>query len=119
MAKRPMSAYSKVSGASRMTSLPEVSRMKLQIVAGDIYKNRSSITEVLQGMRKSLRNTMTSSEIQSVLKRSNVHMDIVLIKSLLREFGYNWNGPACSFYDLFQSCKRYLYGETEAEENRS
>jgi hypothetical protein len=45
--KRPMSAYSRASGSSRLTALPEVSRMKLQIIAGDIFKNRQVLTEVL------------------------------------------------------------------------
>jgi hypothetical protein len=28
-------------------------------------------------------------------------VEIGNIKALLRELGFNWNGPACSFYDLF------------------
>jgi len=38
------------------------------------------------------------------------------MKALLRELGYNWNGPACSFYDLLQSCKTLMYGSTLDEE---
>ncbi len=108
-----MSAYSRisgVSGASRMTNLPEVSRMKLQIVANDIYKARTAVTEVLQKHKMSLRNTMSSSEMMSVMRKSGMHMDIVNLKSMLRELGFNWNGPSCSFYDLFQRVKTYIYG---------
>jgi hypothetical protein len=40
VSKRPMSAVSRHTSNSRMTNLPEVGRMKLMIIANDIYKNR-------------------------------------------------------------------------------
>lgn len=40
LAKRPMSAATRVTSNSRMTNVPEVSRMKLMIIANDIYKLR-------------------------------------------------------------------------------
>ena len=47
VSKRPMSAVTRVTSNSRMTSVPEVGRMKLMIIANDIYKNGSAISEVL------------------------------------------------------------------------
>ena len=43
-----MSAYT---GASRISNVPEVPRMKLMIVANDIYKNRPAISEILTQAR--------------------------------------------------------------------
>lgn len=40
LAKRPMSAASRITSSSRMSNLPVVGRMKLMIIANDIYKNR-------------------------------------------------------------------------------
>ena len=45
--KRPMSAATRTSIGSRMTNVPEVPRMKLMIIANDIYKNRAAISEIL------------------------------------------------------------------------
>jgi len=84
-----------------MTNLPEIGRMKLMIIANDIYKNRSSISEALKQNNSSLRNLMSSSEISSYFKKVNMFIEIGHVKCLLRELGFNWNGPACSFYDLF------------------
>lgn len=44
MTKRPMSA---VTRGSRITNVPDVGRMKLMIIANDIYKHRSAISDVL------------------------------------------------------------------------
>ena len=35
-----MSAVTRITSNSRMSALPEVGRMKLMIIANDIYKNR-------------------------------------------------------------------------------
>lgn len=32
-------------------------------------------------------------------------MDIGLIKALLKDLGYNWNGPACTIVELLQKLK--------------
>lgn len=45
IAKRPMSAATRVTSASRMSNVPELGRMKLMIIANDIYRNRSAITD--------------------------------------------------------------------------
>lgn len=46
--KRPMSAVTRVTSNSKITNVPEVNRMKLMIIANDVFKNRSAISEVLQ-----------------------------------------------------------------------
>jgi hypothetical protein len=38
--KRPMSAVTRTTNNSRMTNVPEIGKMKLMIIANDIYKNR-------------------------------------------------------------------------------
>jgi len=38
--KRPLSAFTRNTNNSRMSNIPEVSRMKLALIANDIYKNR-------------------------------------------------------------------------------
>ena len=43
---RPMSAATRVTSQSRMTSLPEVGRMKLMIIANDVYRNRQGIIDI-------------------------------------------------------------------------
>ena len=99
--KRPMSAVTRVSASTRVTNIPEVPRMKLMIIANDIYRNRPAISEVLNQSKLSLRDTISSSQIQSILKKTGIFVDVLNIKALVREFGYNWNGASCSFYDLF------------------
>lgn len=59
---------------------------------------------------------MSSSEIQSTLKKMGIFIEIGNIKALLRELGFNWNGPACSFFDLFQQTKLFIYGNSQEEE---
>lgn len=61
--KRPMSAVTRVTSNSRITNVPEIGRMKLMIIANDIYKNRSAITETLAQVKTSMRDTLSSSEI--------------------------------------------------------
>jgi hypothetical protein len=58
----------------------------------------------------------SSGEIQIILRRIGINVDIGHLKALLRELGYNWNGPSCSFFDLFSSLKVMLYGSTDDEE---
>lgn len=96
--RRPMSA---VTRGSRMTNVPDVARMKLMIIANDIYKHRSAISDILSQQKSSLRNTVSSSEIQSTLKKASIFIEIGNIKALVRELGFNWNGPSCSFFELF------------------
>ena len=45
LAKRPMSAASRVTTGSRMSNLPEVGRMKLMLIANDLHRNRQAIID--------------------------------------------------------------------------
>ena len=112
IAKRPMSAVTK---NSRMTNVPEIGRMKMMIIANDIYKNRSAIADTLGLAKQSMRNVVSSSEIQALLKKSGIFIEIGNIKALLRDLGFNWNGPACSFIELFHMCKQLLFGQSQEE----
>jgi hypothetical protein len=50
------------------------------------------------------------------MKKTGIYIEVNNIKALLKELGFNWNGPACSFYELFTGCKNYIYGKTVEEE---
>lgn len=43
--KRPMSAVTRLSSASRISNVPDIGRMKMMLIANDLYKNRQAITE--------------------------------------------------------------------------
>jgi len=43
--KRPMSAVTRISSASRMSNVPDIGRMKIMLIANDIFKNRQAISE--------------------------------------------------------------------------
>ncbi len=38
--KRPMSAVTRITTGSKVSNVPDIGRMKLMIIANDIYKNR-------------------------------------------------------------------------------
>lgn len=86
---------------SFISNLPEMPAGRLYQVADSIYRHRSTITDVLKGSKFGLRNGISSSQIFATLKKAGIFVEIVHIKCLLREFGYNFNGVACSFLDLF------------------
>jgi hypothetical protein len=46
-----------------MSQVPELGRMKLMIIANDIYRNRQGISDVVNTLKKSLRDTLSSSEL--------------------------------------------------------
>ena len=109
-AKRPMSAYTRGSNNSRLTNVPEVSKVRLNLMASDIFKSRSDITELLKSDHGNLRDNLSSSEIQSLLKRVGLFIEIGHVKALLKELGFNWNGKACSMKSLFQKCQEFGHG---------
>jgi len=108
---RPMSAASRFTGRdSKMTYVPDLSRQQLMIVATDIYRNRQPISEILKSANSNMRVVMSSSQILGLTRKIGIFMEIAHLKGLLRELGFNWNGPSCSFLDLFAACKGFLYG---------
>jgi len=40
LTKRPMSAVTRVTSASRVTNVPDIGRMKLMLIANEIFRNR-------------------------------------------------------------------------------
>ncbi len=87
-----------------MINVPELGRMKIMIIANDIFRNRAVISEIVSANKRSLRDALSSSEIHALLKKTGIYVELGHLKSTLREFGYNWNGVSCSFFDLFKSC---------------
>jgi hypothetical protein len=64
IAKRPMSAASRITSASRMTNVPDIGRMKLMLIANDIHRNRQVISDIITSNPKSnLREMLSSSEL--------------------------------------------------------
>lgn len=51
LAKRPMSAVTRLTSASRVTNVPDIGRMKLMLIANDLHRNRQAITETHLGSR--------------------------------------------------------------------
>jgi hypothetical protein len=87
-----------------MSNIPEVSKVRMQLIATDIYKSRQVITEHHKMEGGNLREVLSSSEIQSLLKRVGLHLEIGVVKALLKELGFNWNGKSCSMMILFNKC---------------
>ena len=50
----------------------------------------------------------SSSKIHSILSKVGVRVEIGHLKALLKELGFNWNGPACSMTQLLTKLKEYL-----------
>jgi len=48
-----------------------------------------------------LRDLLSSSEIQGLLKKIGINIEIGVLKALLKYFGFNWNGKSCSLMSLF------------------
>jgi len=109
-ARRPMSAATRSIANSFVSRLPQVNRLKIRMIMESIFKNRQAITEALNQSKHGLRNVISSSEILKVLKQSNIFVEIVNVKQLLQELGFSFNGPACSFLDLFAKIKATLQG---------
>ena len=61
-----------------------------------------------------MRDILSSGELLTLARRANIHIDLLILKALLRDLGFNYNGPACSLYDFLQGCKTYLYGKGES-----
>jgi hypothetical protein len=112
-----MSAITGKSYVSHISSVPELGRMRVMMMGNEIFKQRSSVADILKQMKFSLRTTLTSSQINMILKKIGFYYEIVQIKSFLREMGFNWNGMSCSFFELFQACKARIQGDNQKEED--
>lgn len=44
---------------------------------------------------------MSSSELQSLLKKAGIYLEIAYVKAVLRDLGYSFNGKSCSLVQLF------------------
>ena len=102
-----------------MTNLPEIGATKLMIIANEIFRNRAAIAESAKNGRKSLRDVISSSEICSFMKKAGIYIEIGNVKVLLREFGFNFNGPSISLFDLFSVCKNHVQGVDDRMDSAS
>jgi len=46
---------------------------------------------------------LSSSELQALMKRVGIYVEIGHVKALLKDLGFNWNGKSCSLVSLFQN----------------
>jgi hypothetical protein len=53
---------------------------------------------------------LTSSEIQLLFRKIGFTIEIGIIKALLKQLGFSWNGKACSLMSLFQKCNDFIEG---------
>lgn len=60
-----------------------------------------------------LRDVLSSSEIQVLLKKVGISIEIGVLKALLKYFGFNWNGKSCSLMNLFQKCQDLIEGKDQ------
>lgn len=103
--KRPGSVVTRGSSASRMSNVPELARSRLVLIANDIYRVRLQLTEIAKSDPSgNLREILSSSEIQGILKKVGLNIEIGFVKALLKYFSFNWNGKSCSLMNLFQKC---------------
>jgi transposase len=63
--------------------------------ANEIYRIRQKICENIKAPM-SLRDMLSSSKILQILQKSGFRIEIGHLKAVLKELGFNWNGPACS-----------------------
>jgi hypothetical protein len=54
-----------------------------------------------KGEGGNLRDTLSSSEIQSLLRKIGFNIEIGIVKALLKQLGFSWNGKSCSLMGLF------------------
>jgi len=101
ISKRPMSAVTRLTSNSRISNVPDIGRMKIMLIANDLHKNRSAISESVMNNKGSLRDMFSSSEIQTILKKIGIFIEIGHLKAVLKELGFNWNGKSCTFLALF------------------
>lgn len=114
---RPMSAARtscRSDMASHMSFLPEADRFTLVNAANQIFQNRQKIRDQVQvpSSKLTLRDVCSSSKIFSILKKAGIPLELIALKQLLRELGFPFNGPACSFTSLMTACKAMLHGKT-------
>jgi hypothetical protein len=58
-----------------------------------------------------MRDQLSSSQIQQILKKEGCRVDITLLKVLLRDLGFKWNGAACNLTQFFVALRNYLHGQ--------
>ena len=73
---------------------------------------RQTIVKYVNGpsSKYGLRDTLTSTQIYQVMKKCGVFVELSHLKVLLRELGFQFNGPSASLTVLLSACKAYLHG---------
>jgi len=107
----PSQAGSRASFSSAISRVPELAPFQLMNIANDIYLLRRQICDEVLSRRigsVTLRDALSSSKILQILSKVGYRIEIGNLKALLKELGFNWNGPACSISQLLPKLKGYL-----------
>jgi hypothetical protein len=62
---------------------------------------------------------VSSSKIHQIFQKVGLRIDIRSFKALLKELGFNWNGPACSITQLLTKLKEYLNPHLSVKQSSS
>jgi hypothetical protein len=71
-------------------------------LANEIFSYRTQIIDAIRNRMAaiSLRDLLSSSKIQKVMLFAGIKISIGNLKAVLKELGFNFNGPSCSIKDL-------------------
>lgn len=114
------SSLTRVSQASAVSHVPDLAPFQLMSLASNVFAVRKQVCDLVLNRSKqksnqgkqlsvtSLRDTLSSSQILKLLNACRVRIEIGHVKALLKELGFNWNGPACSLAQFFSKVSEYL-----------
>jgi hypothetical protein len=96
------SMFSSQSFNTMVSRVPDLQPFVLMNLANAIYKCRSALVELTTKSRsgRSLRDRLSSSEMTKLFVKSGIRITAGETKAVLKELGFNWNGPAASLQQL-------------------
>lgn len=114
---KTISRYSQAS--TFLSRVPDLAPFELMNMANSINLVRASLITMLQSSKsdKTMREVLTSSQIQRILTKVNVKIPVGHLKALLKELGFEWNGKSCSVLSLLQQVKEYINPQRQYTQN--
>jgi len=104
-----------------MSRVPDLAPFQLMNLANDIHRERAAILDVvLNGMGSmTMRDQLSSSQIQKVLNLAGYRVQIGYLKALLKELGFPFNGSSCSAQQLLMKVKGYVNVQNYRQDTKS
>jgi|TARA_B110001450_G_C17661274_1_gene497348 hypothetical protein len=98
---------------SAISKVPELLPSQIMHFCNEIYGLRAAIVAHLGSSKSamSMRDVISSSQILKIFHQIGYRLPIGQLKAILKEIGFNWNGPACSLLQLINRLKEYLNPE--------